>query len=494
MKTRLNFTFKSHLWSIGLALLALALRLFQLSEWSWWHDEALTVLLAQKSLNEIVAITAADVHPPLYYFIIKLYLTLGQNEFTVRLPSALFGTGAVVGLYCFGRDLFDEWVGLIGAGLLALSPLQLFYSQEARMYTQLLFFTIFSAWSFWRALRENDWLWWGLFTVSAVLACYTAYFAFPVLGAMLLYVFGVDRRRDRMKRFLIAGSVVFLLYLPWLGIFLSQTGAVSQTYWIAPPHPLLLFTTLAGFFTGTTLPPWGLAVAIAATLLILFVALNGARHALRRRVDVKPLLWLLLWGFVPLLGLFLISLTWVPLFQLRTVIIAAPAFYLLVAWTISRTPYRKFNLLLFLPLLGMMLLASFNFYFNPAFAKPPWREAAYYVESRVQPGDVVLHTSPGSFLPFLAYRPSVAHYLLPDPVIVQENAPSQAIVTAVAGPSRILEEVATGPHRIWLVVGLDQSLAYQQAQKQRLEARYHRLAEKQLTGIYISIYEVTPQP
>jgi mannosyltransferase len=113
-------------WIWGVAGLALVLRLFHLGAWSFWHDEALTILLAQKPMADLVRITAAVVHPPLYFLLVKLFLLFGHNEFVVRLPSALGSVGAVILLYLIGRDLFDQQVGLVSAFIMAISPLQLF--------------------------------------------------------------------------------------------------------------------------------------------------------------------------------------------------------------------------------------------------------------------------------------------------------------------------------------------------------------------------------
>lgn len=480
---------RSGLWALLLTLLGLLLRLYQLGEWSFWHDEALTLLLARQPVAQLIAITATDVHPPLYFLIVKFFLNFGQNEVIVRLPGVLFGTMAVPATYWLGRILFDDRVGLMAALIMAISPLQLFYAQEARMYTQLLLLTLLSGCCFFQALRTDLYQWWGVFVLAATLAAYTAYFAFPVFAAMGMYVLLVERQRQRIFCFFAAMIVVGVLYLPWVSVFLAQTRAVIDTYWIAQPSPLVLFTTLSGFFISYTLPSFWIAVSLVTTLLIIFVVLNDGRHVFRRKqMDAKPLLWLLLWGFSPLVGTFLISFIQ-PIFQLRTVLTAAPAFYLLVAWGTVRSRQRQVNLFLFLPTVALMLFSLFNFYFNPAFEKPAWRAAAAYVNTHTQPGDVVLHTSDSSFLPFLAYEHHVPHILLPiDPDEASKNAPSQSIITAVGGSPQSLETSIRGYDRAWLVVGIEHSVDYQVKQKRLFDSRYHLLEENQVGGIYIFTY------
>jgi uncharacterized membrane protein len=483
------YWFKNQRWILLLTILGLFLRLFQLDEWSFWHDEALTVLLARKLTSELIRITASDVHPPLYFLLVKVFMLFGQSEFTIRLPSALCSVGSIFFIYQLGRDLFDERVGQVSALIIAISPLQLFYAQEARMYAQVMLLTIFISWCFIRALRSDSILWWSLLTLGATLASYTAYFAFPVFLAMGLYVLLIDKRPKRILHFLLATGIVVLLYLPWIGVFFSQTRSVLGSYWIGRPSLLTIFTTLSAFFVGYSLPSFWIAVSLAVTLLIIFVVLNDVRHALAEgSIDTRSLVWLLLWGFVPLIGTYVVSLIR-PIFQIRAVLTTSPAFYLLVGWGITRVRQRKLNLLLFLPTLVMMLVSVLNFYFNPAFAKPPWRQTAYYVREQAQPGDVVLHTSGGSFLPFLSYEHNIEHILLPeDPVAVRENAPSQSIVSAVGGLPQPINKAVQGHERVWLVVGLDHAIAYQLEQKQHFDVRYRLLEETEIGGIYIFTY------
>ena len=84
---------KRSLW-IGslLALLAFGLRAFELSRQSFWYDEAFSVYLARFDLATITARTAADIQPPLYYYLLNLWMAVaGDSEFAVRFLSLLFG-------------------------------------------------------------------------------------------------------------------------------------------------------------------------------------------------------------------------------------------------------------------------------------------------------------------------------------------------------------------------------------------------------------------
>ncbi len=476
------------------AFVALGLRLFQLGEWSLWHDEALSILLAQQPINELIAITAADVHPPLYFLLLKPFLTFGQIEYSARILSVLCSAGVVVVIYYLGSDLFDARVGLVSALLMAFAPIQLFYGQEARMYGQLILLATLSIWSFFRALDRDEFWWWVLFVVFAALASYTAYFFLPVLLAMSIYVFMVDKRRERIKHFTIGIVAIIILFLPWVTVFFTQARAIYSSYWIARPSPLELFTTLSSFFVGFSLSTTWVMIALFSTLLLVFMVLNSTRHAIKENSrDVKPLFWLLLWALLPLIGLFLISQVR-SIFQIRTVLIVAPAFYLLIGWGVTRAQDYKVNLALFVPTLIVMAVSIFNFYFVDAYAKPSWRGAAEYVEARVQSGDVVVHTSAGSLLPFIVYNKGTSDVLLAsDPDAIAGNAPSQQIVNAMGGKQLQIKDAVAGYRRAWLVVGLDHAVEYQLQQYAEFDRHYQLLSEEEIDGISILLYELEGQ-
>jgi hypothetical protein len=191
---------------------------------------------------------------------------------------------------------------------------------------------------------------------------------------------------------------------------------------------------------------------------------------------------------MPLLGTYAVSLLR-PIFQIRTVMTTAPAFYILAAWGLTRAPRARLHWLLFAPTLLAMGVSMRNYYFDPAYAKPPWRQAAAYVNQRAQPGDVVIHTSEGSFLPFLCYDHRVEQVLLPEESeTARGNAPSQYIVSAVGSPPQMTEEAVRGYARAWLVMGLDHAVEHQWEQKRSLDGRYRLAYEEKIDGIFVFLY------
>ncbi len=119
-------------------LLAAGLRFYRLAGQSLWSDEGNSVALAQLGLGEIAARTAWDIHPPFYYWLLNAWMRVfGQDEVAVRSLSAVIGVLLVAVVYRLGSRLFNVHVGLLAAIFAAVSPFQVYYAQEARMYALL---------------------------------------------------------------------------------------------------------------------------------------------------------------------------------------------------------------------------------------------------------------------------------------------------------------------------------------------------------------------
>ena len=162
---------------LALLLLGFWLRVHNLDAFSFWTDEGLTPArsgypVAQILRNEIViqGYVSTDTHPPLYYLIIHVTRQLfGLSDFAFRYPSVLFGVLLIPLLYQFGRRLVPSPLGrglgrgslplgLLVALLTTVNPLQVYYSQEARMYTLLVLLATGMSYVLWLALGASHFL------------------------------------------------------------------------------------------------------------------------------------------------------------------------------------------------------------------------------------------------------------------------------------------------------------------------------------------------
>ncbi|HEX6946694.1 MAG TPA: glycosyltransferase family 39 protein [Acidimicrobiia bacterium] len=122
-------------WALLLALVVLAafaIRLVDLGGRSLWVDEGATWVQSQRSLADLARVNEDPEHPPGYYMLIHFTTRVSDSEAGLRFPSVVASTLSVLLVYYLGRRLVDHKTGLIAAALLALSPLDVWYAQEAR--------------------------------------------------------------------------------------------------------------------------------------------------------------------------------------------------------------------------------------------------------------------------------------------------------------------------------------------------------------------------
>ena len=101
-----------------------------------WAAEAYTFAMLPHSFGEIWQITAADVHPPLYYFAAKLFTAaFGYSQYSLRLFSGIcYWLILAIGGAQLTR-LFSRKTGLLFMALYLLFPFSLEHAAEARMYS-----------------------------------------------------------------------------------------------------------------------------------------------------------------------------------------------------------------------------------------------------------------------------------------------------------------------------------------------------------------------
>ena len=176
---------------LGVFVVALGLRAQLLGIRPLWYDEAISLSVARRSLPEIWAyLHTTDTHPIAYYALLHLWIRwVGTDLSLMRTPSLILGVGAVLLTWALGRRLFSPWVGIVAAGLVALHPLEIFSSNEMRMYPLLTVLALLSTWLAYRAVEVPGALWrWVAYGVCIALLAYTSYYAALLVPAQALWI------------------------------------------------------------------------------------------------------------------------------------------------------------------------------------------------------------------------------------------------------------------------------------------------------------------
>lgn len=263
-------------WSLAILinLAALALRVHRLTEPLMRWDEGWSVAHASRSWFEIVQIASWEVHPPLFYLLLKPWLALGRNVFLVRffpvLVSLLTVPLAFRVAMCWMRRRRLAW---LAAGLTAVAPALVYYAQVTRMYPLVVLWLLLATWALLRWLdRGGHWALVGL-VAAGLAALYTFYYTVWALAG--LYGYGLLAARRRRRWLLAAGAAMLILYVPWLAYvgpgMLQRVAQAAPAETIMPvtPWDLLASTWTAltfGFDAGGRAPLAVLAVLLAAPL------------------------------------------------------------------------------------------------------------------------------------------------------------------------------------------------------------------------------------
>ncbi|HEY8082920.1 MAG TPA: glycosyltransferase family 39 protein [Solirubrobacterales bacterium] len=181
----------------GITALAIGLRFATLGLQAYHHDEIVTAsrVLRGSFWNAMDAVGFSESAPPLYYAVAWLWTQVtGTGEFGLRSLSALAGAATVPVAYLLAVELGGRRAGIAAAALVAVNPMLLWYSQEARGYSLLVLLTTLSALYFVRALdsgSRGDFRRWGLVSALALATHYFALFPIAIEALWLL------RRRGR---------------------------------------------------------------------------------------------------------------------------------------------------------------------------------------------------------------------------------------------------------------------------------------------------------
>jgi 4-amino-4-deoxy-L-arabinose transferase-like glycosyltransferase len=213
-------------------VLAAALRFSTLGLQSYRHDEAVTagrVLVASLS-GTMHEVWSGESTPPLYYLLAWLWShPFGVHEVGLRSLSALFGTATVPVAYLAGRELIGRCVGLAVAAIVAVDPMLIWYSQDARAYALLVLLSAAAFLFFLRARRSGatrDLAWWAGLSALALASHYYAAFPLAIEAGWLLAT------ARPLRRPLAACGAVALAGLALAPIALHQAQSKSND-WIA---------------------------------------------------------------------------------------------------------------------------------------------------------------------------------------------------------------------------------------------------------------------
>ena len=350
-----------------LLLFTIFTRFWQIGQDSLWLDEGLSIRLSSYPLEEIFKNAAPiDHNPPLYLYLLHFWLALfGKSEVAARSLSALCNITTLPLLYLLAKRLFSNKVALLSGLFFAISPFQIYYAQESRVYALHAFLALLSIYSFLR-LQEDCKLqkWAALWLLSSIALVYTHIYAWFILlfqGLYWLYLLFNSESHAPFKKLLLLNVLVVFAFIPYALHLVPLVLQIQKHYWISKPGVQHLIATYLQFGGGYYL----------GVPMLLF-AMFGI-YKIYHNKSPRSFFFLAGWLIIPVLVPFLLSLLLKPFFLTRYPIAAAGSFYIFAALGLQFTqkPIRIAAIVFFLAV-GMFVNLRNGFIDNRA----PWRTVA----------------------------------------------------------------------------------------------------------------------
>lgn len=500
-------------------LLALGLRLYRLDAQSLWNDEGTSVALAQRDLATIARNAAADIHPPLYYYLLHFWVGLaGTSEFAVRSLSALGGAALVAGTYLLARRLFGAMAGLIAALFSAVSPFQVYYSQETRMYIAVTLLGLLSMLAYERlfaalAHARPALGWAALYGLSTLVALYTQYYAFALLLAQNVGLVGWLlwcrwKRRIPWRRVgrLALGwgalqAAILLCYLPWLTLAwpsLRNWPAVGER--LSPVG--LALDVVRHFALGPTTE--NRARVRLASLALWLLALPGLwplAAKSEQEKEARGAALMLLYLLVPILAMIALSLSR-PMYKPKLLLLATPPFYILqaqgiialgrwVGW-LARARWAQEGLGALLATVVCIAQASplAHLYHDPRYARDNYRAIVAYIQATAGPQDAILINAPTQI-------ETVNYYYNPQKVkgalLTEYPLPEQRPINT-AHAEAALEHIVARHARIYAILWATQEGDPERFIEGWLDRRCYKAMDSWFGNVRLAVYAVPIAP
>ncbi len=502
---------KLAIWLI--MILGFSLRIYSLGRYGFWYDETLALSMAKMApgLADFIKYSGGDAQS-IFYAALSLWRNLGVNEFILRLLPLIFGMLSIGMIHKIGTTLSNEKTGLISSFILAVSPFHIYYSQELRVFTMICFFASVSVYYTIKLFREFNLSNSLLFIFSATLCLYLYDFSLILIVAENLFFVAFNRRKEIIRKWLFIQFVIALLYMPWFNavvarrIFNYNSAAIIS--WIPEVNCQTIIQTFKIFNLGYNSTYY---IDLVSFPFFTFLFLLGIWGILK---DRKSLSILLFWLFIPII--IAVSVRLMPFFLPRTLIFILPAYYLIVAYGISKISNKFVTFFIILIVAVLSVLPLKNYYNNIyPFPQYPYRmgvhpkienkNALKYIEQHFKKDDVIAHISRCTFQPFFYYQQKRMKNKLilfgPEELMREYKyvfmQPFDELMEYFGMVPVSIDKLTMNHKRVWLVAA-DWESGWNWARQTRkeeiikawLDNNYSLIDEKSFFGIKVYLYNI----
>lgn len=384
---------KENRFHIAIILLGMIILFIPAFHNNIWFDESYSVGLMNHSFTEIWTIGSNDVHPILYYWMLKIVnLIFGPNLIAYRIFSVcgIIVLG-ILGFTHIKKD-FGKTTGILFSFFSMFLPVILNYALEIRMYSWTIVLVTLMTIYFNRFIKQKDFKNLILFGIFSLASCYMHYYALLTAGIINLgLIIYVIRKKDSfemkmIKRFILVEAMQVILYIPWLICFVKQALRVGSGFWITIEFPQILIDILNFQFKGSLVET---APTIVASLLYLYIIYIIVK-SIRKKEDVKE-------GMIPIAIYIIVILIVALVSRISPILYARYLFTItgLLIFAISYFLAKENNQLIIGLVCGAVLVMSImNLKAN---IEENYDASNYepitYLQENLQPDDIIIYSN-----------------------------------------------------------------------------------------------------
>lgn len=258
---------------ICFAVFICLLNLVRINDNYFWGDEAFTINLIRMNVGKLLVTTGMDVHPPLYYLILKFICTIfGEHGYILHLVSVIPILLVTIFSLIKVRKYFGNKAVAVFIALSTLMESSLVYNVEVRMYSWAFLFVFLCFWySYELILQPYSKKNWWMFTVTGLASAYTHYYALISVAFIYASLFIILLIRDRktFKASMVCSGITVLGYLPWLYFLLGAFKRSSDGWWSTQ---IPTIQNCINFVFGKSVLGYGMRIALAVSAIAFLIA------------------------------------------------------------------------------------------------------------------------------------------------------------------------------------------------------------------------------
>ena len=403
--------FKIDLFFIIILISASALRIYNINKYDLWFDELGSSKYSYQNIkkaSQIFNLSEKDIflsnskndpHSTFYYLIVYLFTFIFKNHLNLRFISVFSSILSILAIYKLSRFLFDKETGIYASLLMALSPFQIWYAQEARAYALSSFLSILMIFYIFKSLNSNKIKDWILLTLISYISILISYYSFLFILCSLFIVLSPNNKTKFSNWFYSFIAIIIPTCL-YSYLFKSHFDFVKNDFWLSEPSLITILNTFQvyslGYFGKTE-------QLLAGSLLFLSLFLYGIYSSFKiNKGHAYSILGLLIF---PLAFIYIFSKIFTPIYLNRQLIIFAPLYYLFIGIGIRSIKLKKEKIITVTLSLAFLLFFCLKYYFTydpyssintnlmeAAFYKNNYKKTINQMLDRYENGDLLIAT------------------------------------------------------------------------------------------------------